>query len=90
MAANLEQSLLTWEPENISLFNMCRRLREQGVPVYFSTDTGPTTVLMTNADSQNEVMENITSLEIGVDIISGGIGGPATLIQSDDAKNFGI
>ncbi|MFW5881987.1 MAG: hypothetical protein ACOCTP_05670, partial [Roseicyclus sp.] len=48
MSGSRENKIFAWEPENIPLFRLCNRLREQGVPVYFSTDTGPTTVFLTD------------------------------------------
>ncbi len=85
-----EQAMFAWEPENISLFRLCHRLRKKGVPVYFSTDTGPTTVFLTHVDYQIEVVESISKLGLGVDIICGSVAGPATLLppEHEEAANF--
>ena len=82
MTTNLDDPLIAWEPENISLFHMCHRLRAQKIPVYFSTDTGPSIVFLTHSDYQDEVMHNISLLDLGLDIIPGQIAGPATLLPS--------
>ena len=60
------------------------------MPVYFSTDTGPTTVFLTHVDYQIEVVESISKLGLGVDIICGSVAGPATLLppEHEEAANF--
>ena len=90
MSAGLEDALIAWEPETISLFHMCHRLRENGVPVFFSTDTGPTTVLLTHADHQHDVIESISTLGMGLEVLSGRVGGPATLLPPKQAAAVGI
>ena len=90
MSADPKHALVAWEPENISLFHMCRRLREKGVPVYFSTDTGPTTVFLTHADYQNEVTNSISRLGLGVEIIPGSVAGPATLLPPEHEEAVGL
>ncbi len=90
MSADREQPLVAWEPENISLFHMCHRLRAKGVPVYFSTDTGPTTVFLTHADYQHEVMQSISALRLGVEIIPGHVAGPATLLPPEHEEAVGL
>jgi diphosphomevalonate decarboxylase len=84
MTTNLDNPLIAWEPENISLFHMCHRLRDQEIPVYFSTDTGPSVVFLTHSDYQDEVMHNISLLDLELDIIPGKIAGPATLLPSSE------
>ncbi len=90
MSAGREHALVAWEPENISLFHMCHRLRAKGVPVYFSTDTGPTTVFLTHADYQHEVMQSISALGLGVEIIPGHVAGPATLLPPEHEEAAGL
>ena len=84
MTTNLSNPLIAWEPQNILLFQMCHRLRAKNVPVYFSTDTGPSTVFLTHSDYQDEVIHNISLLELELDIIPGQIAGPAKLLPSSD------
>ena len=84
MTTNIDNPLIAWEPENISLFHMCHRLRAQEIPVYFSTDTGPSIVFLTHSDYQDEVMNNISLLGLELDIIPGQIAGPATLLPSSN------
>ena len=85
MTTNSSNPLIAWEPQNILLFQMCHRLRAKNVPVYFSSDTGPSTVFLTHSDYQDEVMHNISLLDLELDIIPGQIAGPAKLLSSSDA-----
>ncbi len=90
MSAGSEHALIAWEPETVSLFHMCHRLRENGVPVFFSTDTGPTTVFLTHVDYQHEVMDSISTLGMGVEIFSGRVAGPATLLPPKHEEAVGL
>ena len=56
MSGSLENKLFAWEPENIALFRLCNDLRDAGAPVYFSTDTGPTTVFLTHRDHEGALV----------------------------------
>jgi diphosphomevalonate decarboxylase len=85
MSGSRENKLIGWEPENIALFRMCNDLRDQGVPVYASTDTGPTVVFITHRDHEDAVVSAITDLGLGLETIRGHIAGPAALIDPDEA-----
>ncbi len=86
MSGSREHKLIGWEPENITLFRMCNDLRERGVPVYASTDTGPTVVLITHRDHEEAVVAAVAALGLGLETVRGRIGGPATLIDIDQAR----
>ena len=62
MTGSRENKLFAWEPENITLFRLCNDLRSAGVPVYFSTDTGPTMVMITHRSHAAEVVAAIDGL----------------------------
>ena len=85
MSGSRENKLFAWEPENIPLFRMCNNLRSEGVPVYFSTDTGPTTVFLTHKDHEEALIERIHALDLGLEIVRGKLGGPAELVPPDAA-----
>jgi len=57
-----------WQPETIAVFNAVRELREEGVPVYFSTDTGAPVYVNTLAGHAEEVEERIAEIGIDTDI----------------------
>jgi diphosphomevalonate decarboxylase len=85
MSASRENKLFAWEPENIPLFRMCNRLRDAGVPVYFSTDTGPTTVFMTHKSHIARVVQEIEALG-DYEVVTGGLAGPARLLAIAEAR----
>ncbi|WP_129629890.1 diphosphomevalonate/mevalonate 3,5-bisphosphate decarboxylase family protein [Candidatus Oscillochloris fontis] len=85
MSGSRENKLVGWEPENITLFRMCNDLRERGIPVYASTDTGPTVVFITHRDHEDALVAAIQGLGLGLETIRGKIAGPANLIDPDEA-----
>jgi len=88
MTASRENKLFAWEPENISLFRMCNDLRSEGISVYFSTDTGPTTVLLTNRQHHRAVAERVRSLGLGLEAIEGALAGPAMTVPLSEADDL--
>ncbi|MCS6883558.1 MAG: GHMP kinase [Oscillochloridaceae bacterium] len=84
MSGSREQKLIGWEPENITIFRMCNALRARGVPVYASTDTGPTVVLITHRDHEAAVAAAVGDL--GLESVRGRIAGPAELIDVEEAR----
>lgn len=84
MTGGNEHKLFAWEPENIVLFRACDDLRAEGVPVYFSTDTGPTMVLLTHKRDVARVSARMR--ELGFDAIEGDIAPGAQLVDVDAAR----
>jgi diphosphomevalonate decarboxylase len=84
MSGSREHKLIGWEPENIAIFRMCDELRSRGAPVYASTDTGPTAVLVTHRDHEQAVVAAVAAL--GLETVRGRIAGPARLIGLDEAR----
>ena len=82
MTGGNEQKIFAWEPENITLFRMCDDLRAEGISVYFSTDTGPTMVLMLHRDHVATVAARTRSL--GFDCVEGNIAPGAHVMQISD------
>jgi diphosphomevalonate decarboxylase len=83
MTGGNEHKLFAWEPENITLFRACDDLRAEGVPVYFSTDTGPTMVLLTHKRDVDKVAARMR--ELGFDALEGDIAPGAQLVHVDHA-----
>lgn len=88
MSGSLDHKLFAWEPENIAIFRMCNQLRSAGIPVYASTDTGPTVVLLTHQHHTDHVVAAVEQLGLGLETVRGQIGGPAELINVDDAREI--
>lgn len=80
--------IIGWEAENIALFRMCNDLRAEGIPVYCSTDTGPTAVFMLAKRDEDRVVAAIEALLPGYDIIRGQVAGPAELLDVNAAKQL--
>lgn len=70
-----------WQPETLRLLRTARRLREKGVPVYFSSDTGATAYLNTTAESVDEVVEEVEAL--GIESRVWRVGGGVKTVEKD-------
>lgn len=85
MSGSREQKIIGWEPENITLFRMCNDLRARGIPVYASTDTGPTVVFITQRYHVPSVTATIAAVTPSIETVVAPIGGPAHLIPVEEA-----
>ncbi len=97
MTGTPDKNLILWTPETISIMHLTRKLRNQGIPVYFSIDTGPSVVLLTRTEFTKGILENLTNLNDNFNINIGKIGGPSKLLEKsspeakfliDDFNNF--
>lgn len=72
-----------WAPESLAIFTAVRSLREDGVPVYFSTDTGATVYVNTRVGSVDQVEAAVA--KCGVETRVWEVGGPAEILDSEHA-----
>jgi len=72
-----------WQPRTIEIFNTVRELRDDGVPVYFSVDTGASVYVNTRADYVDRVEGAVA--DCGVDTRVWEVGGPAETLDEDEA-----
>ena len=72
-----------WQPETIAVFNAVRELREEGVEVYFSTDTGASVYVNTTEAHVEEVESRIAAIGIETDVWE--VGGPAHVLDESEA-----
>jgi len=72
-----------WKPETIAVFNAVRELRETGVPVYFSTDTGASVYVNTTKEYVDVVEEAVA--ETGVETEVWEVGGPAQILDESES-----
>ena len=73
-----------WQPDTIAVFNAVRELRDaEGIPAYFSTDTGASVYVNTTA-SHVDTVESAVS-DVGVDTDVWEVGGPAAVLPGSDA-----
>src|SRR5438094_847640 len=70
--------MVLWQPDTLRVILAVRRLREAGVPAFFSIDTGATVYVNTLPDRADEVQKAIE--ELGIRTIPCKVGGPARII----------
>ena len=71
--------MMLWRPETIKVILAVRRMREDGVPAFFSIDTGATVYVNTVPGRTEEVQSRIRAL--GVDTIRCTVGGGARTVD---------
>jgi len=67
--------MMLWRPETVSVILEVRKMRSEGLPAYFSIDTGATVYVNTRPKHVPEVEERLERL--GVKTIKCGVGGSA-------------
>ncbi|PSP71083.1 diphosphomevalonate decarboxylase [Halobacteriales archaeon QH_9_66_26] len=72
-----------WRPETLEIFAAVRDLRESGVPVYFSTDTGASVYVNTTVENVERVEERVA--DCGVETRVWEVGGPARVLGESEA-----
>jgi phosphomevalonate decarboxylase len=68
-----------WQPETLKLLMLARDLRANGIPVFFSSDTGATAYLNTTAEYADEVANEVEA--VGVESRIWQVGGGAEIID---------
>jgi phosphomevalonate decarboxylase len=71
--------LLLWRPETLSVIMKVRTLRDEGIPAFFSIDTGATVYVNTFSDRVAEVKSSLE--ELGIEIIECTVGGEAEVVD---------
>ncbi|UCE45218.1 MAG: diphosphomevalonate decarboxylase [Methanobacteriota archaeon] len=69
------EELILWRPETVEVILEVKRMRAEGIPAYFSIDTGATVYINTEPDHALEVEERIQAL--GIDTMNCAVGGSA-------------
>ncbi len=72
---------ITWQPATMAVMRAVRRLREQGVPVYFSIDTGATAYLNTDKAHEKQVADAVRGIDGVADVLHLEPAGPARLVD---------
>ncbi|HKW43167.1 MAG TPA: diphosphomevalonate decarboxylase [Thermoplasmata archaeon] len=75
--------MVLWQPDTLRVILAVRRMRDAGLPAFFSIDTGATVYVNTLPDHADEVRRGIEDL--GIKTIASTVGGPARL---DDRPLF--
>ena len=71
--------MVLWQPETLRVILAVRRMREAGVPAFFSIDTGATVYVNTVPERGDEVRAAIEDL--GIRTFSCMVGGPARIVS---------
>jgi phosphomevalonate decarboxylase len=73
-----------WQPATLRVFNAVRKLRnEEGIPAYFSTDTGASVYVNTTDEHAELVKETLE--DCGVKSAIWEVGGPARVLDESEA-----
>jgi phosphomevalonate decarboxylase len=72
-----------WRPETIEIFQVVRELREEGVPAYFSVDTGAS-VYVNVEDGYEKRVESAIS-DLGIETRIWEVGSPAEVLDESEA-----
>ena len=70
-----------WRPETLAIFQAVQDLRENGIPAYYSTDTGASVYINTTAEHAETVEKAVA--ECGVTTHVWKVGGPAQIVEDD-------
>lgn len=70
--------MILWRPDTVKVILEVRKVREEGLPAYFSIDTGATVYVNTRPNLLDEVEERIAAL--GVATLRCGVGGSARTV----------
>jgi phosphomevalonate decarboxylase len=71
--------MMLWQPETVKVILEVRKMRSEGLPAYFSIDTGATVYVNTKPRHVREVEDRIKELDI--ETIRCGVGGSAKLTE---------
>jgi len=71
--------MVLWRPDTLRVILAVKKMREEGVPAFFSIDTGATVYVNTLVERGDEVEGRIK--ELGIRTIRCSVGGPARLVD---------
>jgi len=71
--------MILWRPETVRVILEVRKMRSQGLPAFFSIDTGATVYVNTELENVGKVEKRIRKL--GIKTITCGVGGAAKVVE---------
>ena len=74
------EELILWRPETVSVILEVKKMRSEGIPAYFSIDTGATVYVNTEPAHADTVEKRIRAL--GIETVSCSVGGRARVTDS--------
>lgn len=72
--------MVLWEPETVRIIREVQKMRSEGVPAWFSMDTGPSVFVNTFSDNVGEVAERLRDAGFG-NTIASKVGGKPRLSE---------
>lgn len=73
--------LVLWRPETVKVILEVKRMRQDGLPAYFSIDTGATVYVNSRPEDVKEVRSRVEAL--GIETIACSVGGEARVVKED-------
>jgi len=73
--------IVLWEPETVRVIKEVERMRSEGVPAWYSIDTGPSVFINTFKDYEEKIAHRLQKLNLPRTIVSG-VGGKPSLSQN--------
>jgi diphosphomevalonate decarboxylase len=73
--------IVLWEPETIRIIKEVVKMRSEGIPAWYSIDTGPSVFINTSREYADSVVNRMQELKPPKIIVSG-VGGEASLVSN--------
>ncbi len=74
-----DRGRIAWRPATVAVMHTVWELRDEGVPAFFSIDTGATAYVNTLPGFQDRVAERLVGIPGVAKVLRGSVGGPARL-----------
>jgi len=71
--------MILWRPDTVKIILEVRKMRGEGLPAYFSIDTGATVYVNTHPSRTDEVEQRIRAL--GIETMKCGVGGSSSIVR---------
>ena len=71
--------LILWRPDTVKIILEVKKMRQEGLPAYFSIDTGATVYINSRLQDVKEVRSRVEAL--GIETLQCSVGGPAKVVR---------
>jgi phosphomevalonate decarboxylase len=68
--------MVLWEPETVRIIKEVVKMREEGIPAWYSIDTGPSVFINTYRKYANTILERLRAIGFRSSLVSGAGGNP--------------
>lgn len=86
VAMSSRPGLLYWQPGTVEVLHEVRRLRAQGLPVFFTIDAGANVHCLTPAEHRRELEERLSELSLVARLLSSPPGPGARLLEGPEPE----